>query len=126
MNWRIVRAIAVKDWREVLQNRMAWMPMLILPLVFAVFIPLLFILLPQSLSSSKTKGGDLTLLTQNAPPSVQEQLAGLNENQTVAYLLLGYLLAPLFLIMPLMTSSIIGADSFAGEKERKTMEALLY
>ncbi|MDX1377756.1 MAG: ABC transporter permease subunit, partial [Anaerolineales bacterium] len=34
--------------------------------------------------------------------------------------------APLFLIMPLMFSSVVGSDSFVGEKERKTMEALLY
>jgi ABC-type Na+ efflux pump permease subunit len=36
------------------------------------------------------------------------------------------MLAPMFLIMPLMVSSILAADSFAGEKERKTLEALLY
>jgi ABC-type Na+ efflux pump permease subunit len=28
--------------------------------------------------------------------------------------------------MPLMVSSVLAADSFAGEKERKTLEALLY
>jgi len=37
-----------------------------------------------------------------------------------------YMLAPMFLIMPLMVSSVLAADSFAGEKERKTLEALLY
>jgi ABC-type Na+ efflux pump permease subunit len=30
------------------------------------------------------------------------------------------------LILPIMTSSVIAADSFAGERERKTLEALLY
>jgi ABC-type Na+ efflux pump permease subunit len=34
--------------------------------------------------------------------------------------------APMFLIMPLMTASVIGAESFVGEKERKTIEPLLY
>jgi ABC-type Na+ efflux pump permease subunit len=37
-----------------------------------------------------------------------------------------YMLAPMFLILPLMVASVIAADSFAGEKERKTLEALLY
>jgi ABC-2 type transport system permease protein len=37
-----------------------------------------------------------------------------------------FMFAPLFLIMPLMFSSVVGADSFVGERERKTMEALLY
>ena len=32
----------------------------------------------------------------------------------------------MYLILPLMVASVIAADSFAGEKERKTMEALLY
>lgn len=127
MNWRIVRAIAVKDWKEVLQNRLAWMPMLVLPIIFAVVFPLIFILIPQAASQSNSmKPGDVAVLTQNAPPSVRDQLAGLNDNQIVMVLLLGYLFSPLFLMLPLMTSTIIGADSFAGEKERKTMEALLY
>jgi ABC-type Na+ efflux pump permease subunit len=32
----------------------------------------------------------------------------------------------LFLLIPIMASSIIAASSFVGEKERKTMESLLY
>jgi ABC-type Na+ efflux pump permease subunit len=36
------------------------------------------------------------------------------------------MLAPMFLILPIMVSSVLAADSFAGEKERKTLEALLY
>ena len=38
----------------------------------------------------------------------------------------GYLLAPLFLIVPLMVSAVLAADAFAGEKERKTLERLLH
>jgi ABC-2 type transport system permease protein len=38
----------------------------------------------------------------------------------------GYLLAPLFLIVPLMVSAVLAADAFAGEKERRTLESLLH
>ena len=41
-------------------------------------------------------------------------------------LVLGYLLAPLFLVVPLMVSAVLAADAFAGEKERKTLEWLLH
>jgi ABC-type Na+ efflux pump permease subunit len=41
-------------------------------------------------------------------------------------LVMGYLLAPLFLIVPLMVSAVVAADAFAGEKERKTLESLLH
>ena len=47
-------------------------------------------------------------------------------DQMMIVLILGYMFAPMFLIMPLMIASIIGADSIVGEKERKTLEALIY
>jgi len=36
-----------------------------------------------------------------------------------------YFFAPFFLIIPIMASSVMGSDSFAGERERKTIEAVL-
>src|SRR5690606_18550844 len=51
---------------------------------------------------------------------------GLDPAQQVVVLGLVYLLAPLFLIVPLMVASVLAADSFAGEKERGTLEALVY
>ena len=40
-------------------------------------------------------------------------------------LVLGYLLSPLLLVIPLMVSAVLAADAFAGEKERRTLEGLL-
>jgi ABC-type Na+ efflux pump permease subunit len=40
--------------------------------------------------------------------------------------LLVYFFAPMFLILPLMVASTMAANSFAGEKDRKTLEALVY
>ena len=51
---------------------------------------------------------------------------GLELEQMFVLYMAAFLLAPLFLIMPLMFSSVVGADSFVGERERKTLEALLY
>jgi ABC-2 type transport system permease protein len=42
------------------------------------------------------------------------------------YLILAQLMAPLFLMQPVMLTSVIAADSFAGERERKTLEYLLH
>lgn len=50
-------------------------------------------------------------------PTVQQQ---------IVYFAVNYLFAPFFLLIPLMVASIIGANSFAGEKERKTLETLLF
>ncbi len=50
----------------------------------------------------------------------------LPEEERLLVLILGYLLAPLFLVVPLMVSAVLAADAFAGEKERRTLEALLH
>ena len=50
----------------------------------------------------------------------------LSPEQLPIVLILGYLIAPLFLILPLVISCVIAAEAFVGEKERKTLEALLY
>jgi ABC-type Na+ efflux pump permease subunit len=60
------------------------------------------------------------------PQAMQDAIAGYDEIQSVVVLVLVYFLAPMYLILPLMVASVIAADSFAGEKERKTLEALLY
>ena len=129
MNWRSIRAIARKDLLEVRQNRMAWMPMLVLPIIFCVLLPLLIILGPSALNltpETMMKGQDIQSLLDVLPPTVTEQVAGMNDQQLMTYFILAFMIAPLFLILPIMTSGIIGSDSFVGEKERKTMEALLY
>lgn len=126
MNWRLIRAIAVKDLKEVRQNRLAWMPAIIVPLVFVIVLPLLLMVLPRALS--ETPGGIASELEdlKEMLPALSEQLRGLNPEQMATVVLLGYLLAPLFLILPLLFAGIVGSESFAGEKERKTLEALLY
>lgn len=127
MNWRIVRAVARKDLQEVRRNRMAWGPALIVPLIFVVIMPLAMILLPSQIPMPPEKlAGDLALFKARLPAPLLHEVAGLSPLQTMVVLMTGYLLAPMFLILPLMLSSIVGADSFVGEKERKTLEALLY
>jgi hypothetical protein len=45
MNWRSIWAIAKKDLKEVRQNKAAWGPGIIVPLIFAIVMPLIFIIL---------------------------------------------------------------------------------
>ncbi|HSO12435.1 MAG TPA: ABC transporter permease subunit, partial [Anaerolineales bacterium] len=70
--------------------------------------------------------GDVKTLLNNLPPAIQVIFEGLKLEQMFVLYMTAFMLAPLFLIMPLMFSSVVGADSFVGERERKTLEALLY
>lgn len=127
MNWRLIWNIAFKDWKEVLQNRTALLSSVMVPVIFVVVIPLAVTLLPQSVNmSSDSMNSDFDLLMQAFPAAVRAEIGGLSLEQTIITVVLGYMFAPMFLIMPLMIASIIGADSLVGEKERKTLEALLY
>ena len=128
MNWRSIWTIAKKDLKEVSQNKMAWGPGIVVPLVFAVFMPLMFIILPQVIPVEDVQRelGDLDAMLRAMPPALQVLFEGKSLEQMFVLYMAGFMLAPLFLVMPLMFSTVIGSDSFVGERERKTMEALLY
>ncbi len=126
MNTKIITAIATKDLLEVRQNKAAWIPMIVVPLVFIFILPLALILAPASLGQSMATDPDMAGFFANMPFGLSQTLAGLNDVQGMIVLMLGYFFAPMFLIFPLMFSTVIAAESFAGERERKTMEALLY
>ena len=129
MKTRTILAIARKDLLEVRQNKAAWMPMLIVPLIFVILIPLFVILLPQYVNigmDSMMDDPDLQIFMQKMPETMLKAVEGLDDIQTGIVMVLGYMFAPMFLIFPLMFSTVVGSESFAGEYERKTMEALLY
>ncbi len=128
MNWRSIWAIARKDLMEVSQNKMAWGPAIALPVIFAVAMPMLFIILPQVIPAEdiEREMGDINTLLANLPPTMQTLFDGKSLEQMFVIYMAGFMFAPMLLILPLMFSSVVGSDSFVGERERKTLEALLY
>ena len=124
MNLRAVRAIVRKDLSVVLQSKAVLLPLIIVPAVMLLVLPLLASFAPQYVNVPGAN--DLGALLERMPESFAQRFAGLDETQSVVVLLLVYLFAPLYLIVPLMVASVIAADAFAGEKERRTLEALLF
>ena len=129
MRPRILSAVAMIDLAEVSHNRSAWIPTLVVPLIFFVIIPVAFLTLPRLPMMQTPAFGnnmDIDQVMTVLPAEIKALIAGLTTEQILPYAFLGYFLAPMFLILPLMTSSIVSSESFAGEKERKTLEGLLY
>ncbi len=127
MNWKHIFAIAHKDLREASANKAVWIPMLVVPLIFVIIMPLAMILIPRQFgAASLTNDPDMAQLLEMLGPQMGQTLAGMTAEQSIIVIMLGYLFAPMFLIIPLMFSTTIACESFAGEKERKTIEALLY
>jgi len=88
-------------------------------------LPLILAFAPSFADSYTQSISSLKPLLEYLPKHVQEELKEMNEMQILVYVMLKYFFAPFFLIIPLMVSNVIASDSFAGEKERKTIEALL-
>jgi len=126
MNWRAIRAIARKDITVVFRHRAVLLPMIIVPIMMQVVMPIGFGAVAAYAPIQESDIQELGPLMSAMPPSLQAEFAGMGERQMFFVLMLVYLFAPLYLIVPLMVASVIAADSFAGEKERKTLEALLH
>lgn len=120
---RVDKVILVfrKDWLEVRRNWEILAPILLVPLIFCVALPSMILLIPETSSSSNGLENLIAIL----PEAVRSEITGFNDNQTIAYLMLTFIFMPFFLLIPAMASSVISSDSFAGEKERKTIEGLL-
>jgi ABC-type transport system involved in multi-copper enzyme maturation permease subunit len=126
MNRRAILSIIRKDLKVVAQSKAVVLPLILVPAILFVVLPALAAFIPSLAKLPGSNMPRLDVLLSGAPPGLAAALSGYNETQKYAVWMLVYLMAPMFLILPVMVASVIAADSFAGEKERKTLEALLY
>jgi ABC-2 type transport system permease protein len=125
MRAALVRAVVAKDLLVVRRSRLVMLPMVLVPFLLLVVVPG-GMLLAAHLSPPGAGSSDIAELLAHLPAALHERFRGYTELQMVVAYVAGYLWAPLFLVVPLVVSSGIAADSFAGERERKTLESLLY
>jgi ABC-2 type transport system permease protein len=126
MNTRAILAIVRKDLKVAVQNKGVVLPIIILPLILFVVVPWLMAYGSSLAETTGTSFSNMDQILERMPPGLLNEIKGYTPDQQLIVFTLVYMLAPMFLIMPLMVSSVLAADSFAGEKERKTLEALLY
>ena len=127
MNWRAVKAIIQRDLLAVTRSKGVMLPLIIVPLLFMIILPAAFgFFTPILMEMPGANMPDITLFLDQLPPALLADFEGYSMEQLMIVFTLVYMLAPMFLIIPLMVASVVAADSFAGEKERKTLEALIY
>lgn len=113
-----ITAVIKKDFRGITANRRLFFSLLIVPIVFTVFLPGMFITIAHFMSEDE----DLQMLLELLPRSSWAS----NMELTVTGLIFNNILPVFFLMIPIMASSIMAASSFVGEKEKHTLETLLY
>lgn len=119
-DWNAIGAVINKDLTAVRRAKAVVIPMLAVP-------ALLLVVMPFGIGlAARTQNPDMTRFLDSMPSGLVGPIQALPEHEQLIVLVNGYLLAPLFLIVPLMVSAVLAADAFAGEKERRTMETLLH
>jgi ABC-type Na+ efflux pump permease subunit len=97
------------------------LPMLIVPFLLLVVLPL-----AVGIAARNAHAPDVSSILRALPGGLAKPILALPRRERLVTLVDGYLVAPLFLIVPLMLAAVLAADAFAGEKERKTLESLLH
>lgn len=129
INRHVVWTIAMKDIKGITSNKQVLFGLIILPLIFAVIFPAAFILLIHfvSLTSSDIEIITNTILSGLPNGGVKDTINALPSfNHQIIYVVVNYLLGSMFLLIPVINSMMIALNSFVGEKERGTLESLLF
>ena len=112
-------ALIKKDIRSITSNKQVLRVILMVPLALTVVLPSIIVfvtvLVPESTSDFQKL---LNMLSVTAGEQDQEQM--------ILGLVLNKIMPAFFLMIPVMASSVMAASSFVGEKEKHTLETLLY
>lgn len=115
---RAEKAIIKKDIRGITSNRRLFSALWIVPLALTVVLPSIFVCAAHFAPDDPDALALLELLPGAAnTESVELAIAGIIFN---------YILPAFFLMIPIMTASVMAASAFVGEKEKHTLETLLY
>ncbi len=123
LRWRGIAAVTRRDLRIVRGSKPVIIPMLIVPAILLVVLPAAMVATVR-LGADAIDLSDLDAIVGALSPEVAARVAA-DPAAGIIEVTLVYLLAPLLLIVPLMTASVIAADAIAGERERQTLESLL-
>jgi ABC-type Na+ efflux pump permease subunit len=122
INWAAIGAVIRKDLTAVRRSKSIMLPMIIVPVLLIIVLPTGLGMLARSIPADQAENALRSPMVRN----MVEPILDLPPSDRLVVLVLGYLLSPLLLVIPLMVSAVLAADAFAGEKERRTLEALLH
>ena len=109
-------AVIKKDMKAIAFNRRLFPVLLIIPLVFTIVLPTIFFLIFHFVPDSMD---DFQQILAMLP-------GGMDEAGAMVDLLMNRIMPIFFILIPIMVASVMAASSFVGEKEKRTLETLLY
>jgi ABC-2 type transport system permease protein len=128
VNYRRALLIARTDLRMLWQSPDFWGPMLLIAMFFFVFAPTVLLLSITKIGNEIEVVEKISSALDVLPPTARaaiETKSTTAEGQT-SYALAVYLFAPLAVIVPMMISTAVGANTIVGEREKGTGEFLAH
>ncbi|MCL2098862.1 MAG: ABC transporter permease [Oscillospiraceae bacterium] len=115
-------ALIIKDIRAVTGNKQLLAGILILPLFMAVILPSIFILTIGLSPEDSSDFQELLVLL----PGMDENMQDSELRAALIRLMLDSIVPMFFLMIPILAATVMAASAFVGEKEKRTLETLLY
>lgn len=113
-------AIARKDMREAMSDKQARATFFIVPAILVTIFPAIFFCLVKF--NALEQSNDVTIFLRMLPPQFHMD----NLYSMVMYAVLNYMVPSFFLMIPVMSCCVAAGATFVGEKERHTLETLLF
>lgn len=114
-----ITAIIKKDIMGITSNHRMFVTLLAVPIVLTIFVPTIFILTVRFVPA---ESADFQKLLALLPLAEQSE----DISESILRLLSNNILPTFFMLIPIMAASVMAACSFVGEKEKRTLETLLY
>lgn len=129
-SWTRIQAVTRRDIASIVRNKGIRIPLMVAPIVILVVLPILLVgggeVLAGSTTGQLSQSAGAGGLADRFTPEAATAITGYTGAAAWATFILQIFIAPLYLLIPLMVSTVIAADSFAGERDRRTLEALLH
>jgi ABC-2 type transport system permease protein len=124
--------MAVKDMKAVFSSKKVWVPMIIVAIIICIIVPscIAFFGLQFDLIGASTQEIEkpINAFIKDFPnEEMRNTLAALPTlSYKFVYFFLTFMMIPFFLMVAIINSMVTSSNSFVGEKERNTLETLLF
>lgn len=132
LNKSTVFTIANKDLKATFSSKKVWVPMIIVAVILCIIIPagMAYAGLHFDMVGESSKDIEKTInsFIRSFPnEEMKNTLTGLPTlGYKFVYFFLTFMLIPFFLLVAIINSTVTASNSFVGEKERNTLETLLF
>jgi ABC-2 type transport system permease protein len=123
----ISKALIKKDLTDIARSKTLLVTMIVIPILFSVLFPALLMGSALFFDLEKIAGEDgRKMVSAFIESSMGSVVSAYSLEQQMIYIFINYMLPTLFLLVPIITAMTVAANSFVGEKERRTLESLLF